>query len=95
MDKPADKEVDYWRQLVANGQPWSLMVKVITNCPRHGWQGRLADGSWKIGLAEPAVDNRANQALLKWLANELNCSVKKLKIVSGQLGRRKIIRFIV
>ncbi|HNW55798.1 MAG TPA: DUF167 domain-containing protein [bacterium] len=94
MNQPSEQELNLWRQAIANQVDWSLMVKVIVNCPRKGWQGQLADGSWKIGISEPANDNKANEALIKWLASELQCSIKSLKIVSGQTSRRKIIRFI-
>jgi len=95
MDQLIPPELNDWRQAIAKDQAWSLAIKVVTNCPRRGWQGQLADGSWKVGLAEPAIDGRANAALLSWLAIELNCSTERLKIVTGQTGRRKIIRFIV
>ncbi|NCU44117.1 DUF167 domain-containing protein [Candidatus Falkowbacteria bacterium] len=95
MNQPTVQELAIWQEAVANNQAWRLTVKVITSCPRHGWQGHMADGSWKIGLAEPAIDNRANRALLAWLAKELACSVNRLKITSGQTSRRKIISYIV
>jgi hypothetical protein len=95
MNQPTAQELAAWQAAIANNQAWRLTVKVITNCPRRGWQGCLADGSWKIGLAEAAIDNRANRALLAWLAKELVCPVSRLKISSGQTSRRKTISFIV
>ena len=92
MNQIAPAELSQWRQAIAHGQPWSLAVKVVVNCPRRGWQGQLADGSWKVGLAEPAADNKANEALLAWLAKELACPAQRLRIISGQTSRRKIVR---
>jgi hypothetical protein len=88
-------ELLVWRQTIASGQVWSLKIKVMTNCQRRGWLGQMADGSWKIGLAEPAINGRANQALLLWLANELGCNFEQLMIISGKSVSRKIIRFIL
>lgn len=94
MNEPSEQELNIWQQKIADKKEWSLAIKVIVNCPRQGWQGQLADGSWKIGLKEPASDNRANEALLKWLASELGCHSQDLKIISGQTSRRKIVRLI-
>lgn len=95
MNQVAPEELNQWRQAITSRQPWSLAIKVVVNCSRRGWQGQLADGSWKIGLAEPAADNKANEALLVWLAKELDCPAQCLKIVSGQASRRKIVCFII
>lgn len=84
-----------WRQAIADGQKWSLKIKVMANCQRHGWLGQMADGRWKIGLAESAVNDQANKALLLWLANELGCNFRQLKIISGKSASFKIIRFIL
>lgn len=92
MNEPSEQELIGWQKKIANGLDWSIAIKAVVNCPRQGWQGQLADGSWKVGLKEPASDNRANEALLKWLANEVGCRTQDLKIISGQTSRRKIIR---
>ena len=62
VNQPTAQDLVAWRSMIANRQKWQLMVKVTANCPHCGWRGQLADGRWKIGLNEPAVDNRANQA---------------------------------
>lgn len=69
MDQPTAQELAAWQTAIANNQAWRLAVKVITNCPRHGWQGRLADGSWKIGLAEPLTIEPTGLYWLGWLKN--------------------------
>ena len=79
-------ELLVWRQTIASGQVWSLKIKVMTNCQRRGWLGQMA---------EPAINGRANQALLLWLANELGCNFEQLMIISGKSVSRKIIRFIL
>lgn len=94
MNKLVKPDLASWQQAITAKESWSLSVKVIVNCQRLGWQGQLADGSWKIGLAEPAVDNRANEALLIWLSKELACPVSQLRIVAGRTSRRKIVRLI-
>lgn len=68
-------------------------LKVLL-CPRArvsalvGWQGEYI----KIKIAAPPVDGAANVALLKFLAGILGLKVNSLSLVSGQTGRRKLVK---
>jgi uncharacterized protein len=53
---------------------------------------RMNDGRLKIRLTAPPVDGAANEALVKFLADQLNVSRSQLEIVSGHTGREKIIK---
>jgi uncharacterized protein (TIGR00251 family) len=51
------------------------------------------DGSLLIFVREPAVDGKANQAVVKLLADYFEVSKSRVKIVSGVTSRRK--RFLI
>ena len=53
--------------------------------------GALADGSLKITLAAPPADNKANMALIRFLADAFGVPKSNVKIVMGLTGRRKLI----
>lgn len=45
----------------------------------------------KISLAAPPVDGKANQALLRFLAEELAIPMRSLCLSSGETSRRKVV----
>ena len=51
----------------------------------------MADGSLKIRLTAPPVDGKANQALVKLLANTLGISISQISISSGEHSRNKSV----
>jgi hypothetical protein len=53
--------------------------------------GRYGD-AWKVRVAAPAEDGRANAAVLKLLAERLGLPRRALSIVSGHTGRDKVVR---
>ncbi len=53
--------------------------------------GRHGDG-WKVRVAAAPEAGRANQAVLKLLAERLDLPPQALEIVSGGTGRRKVVR---
>ena len=52
----------------------------------------LQDKHLKIRLTSPPVDGAANKMCIKLLAKILGVSSSQIMIVSGQQGRKKIIR---
>ena len=47
------------------------------------------DGRLKIALHAPAVDNRANEALVRWLADLAGVSRRDVELLSGHASRSK------
>ncbi len=45
----------------------------------------------KIRLAAPPVDGKANEALLRFLANQLSLPKQQVSLKSGQTSRRKVV----
>ncbi len=52
----------------------------------------MEDGSAKIRLIAPPVDGAANEALVKFLADQFDISRSHVEIVSGHSSRDKIVR---
>jgi uncharacterized protein (TIGR00251 family) len=51
----------------------------------------LHDNALKIKLTSPPVDGEANKMLIKFLAKTLKTAPANIFIVSGAMGRKKII----
>ncbi|XDD51608.1 DUF167 domain-containing protein [Leptospira sp. WS92.C1] len=49
------------------------------------------DGSFTIAVREPALEGRANQAVIAALSEELNFPKSRILIVSGEKGKKKIV----
>ena len=60
-------------------QPGAKLTKVVG----------LHDGCLKISLQAPALENRANEMLLTWLAKQLKVPQKQIQLLSGQNSRIK------
>lgn len=75
-----------WAQPISGGvglllhcQPGARVTRIVGE---HG--GRL-----KVALHAPAVDNKANEALVAWLSECLGVPRRQLDIVSGHTSRQK------
>jgi uncharacterized protein (TIGR00251 family) len=60
-------------------QPGAKLTKVVG----------LHDGCLKISLQAPALENKANEMLLTWLAKRLKVPQKQIQLLSGQNSRIK------
>ena len=60
-------------------QPGAKQTKVVG----------LHDGSLKISLKAPALENKANEMLLAWLSKQLKVPQKQIQFLSGQSSRKK------
>lgn len=66
-----------------------LNIKVIPNAK----QNRLVEepGRLKVYLTVPAVEGRANEALIEFLAEHFKTKKNKISIVNGLKSREKVI----
>jgi uncharacterized protein (TIGR00251 family) len=48
-------------------------------------------GGWKVRVAAPAEDGRANEAVLRLLAKTLEVPRRSVTLVSGHGGRDKVV----
>ena len=67
-----------------------LRVRVSPGASRTEIVGRYGDG-WKVRVTAPAVEGRANQAVLALLADSLLIPRRDVQLVSGAGGRDKVI----
>lgn len=54
----------------------------------------LKDGVLEVAVQAPPVDGKANEELIKLIADALDLSKKNVSVVAGQTGRQKIIEVI-
>ena len=66
----------------------TLDLAVIPNARRTGADG-LHDGALRLRLVAPPVDGKANERLCEWLAGELHCPRRSVRLVRGATARRK------
>lgn len=74
----------------ADGEGVRLTVKVQPRSNRNQVVGVEGD-ALKVKIAAPPVDGEANRALLAFLAEKLGVAKSRLRILSGESGRRKVI----
>jgi hypothetical protein len=78
-----------------NGQRGSaLAVRVTPRASRNEIVEILDDGTIRVRLSAPPVDNEANVALIEFLSEILGVPKSKLDIVAGNAGRDKLISVV-
>lgn len=67
-----------------------LSIRVIPNASTSEVAGR--DGqTWKIRLAAPAIEGKANEALIRFLADALDVAPSMIEILKGHGSKTKIV----
>jgi uncharacterized protein (TIGR00251 family) len=69
----------------------ALAVRVTPRASRNKIVDVLSDGTVKIHIAAPPVDDQANTELVKFLSEVLGVPKTRLEIVAGTSGRDKLI----
>nr|WP_281763221.1 MULTISPECIES: DUF167 domain-containing protein [Pseudodesulfovibrio] len=69
---------------------WQIAVWVQPGARKSDLAG-LYQGCAKIRLNAPAVDNKANKSLVKFVAELLKVKKSQVAIVSGHTNRRKLL----
>jgi uncharacterized protein (TIGR00251 family) len=67
-----------------------LKLRVSPGSRRPGIAGRHGD-AWKVRVAAPPEDGKANEAVLRLLAETLDVPRSSVALVSGQTSRNKIV----
>ena len=67
---------------------WLVQVRVQPGAKKTECAG-LVEGRLKIRLAAPAVDNKANAALVAFVAKKLSLRPSRVELVSGATSRQK------
>lgn len=79
-----------WYRLDPATQRLTLTVHVQPNARANAVAGAHGD-ALKVRIAAPAVDSKANQALLAFLQSMLGVRAPQISICRGARGRRKVI----
>ena len=69
----------------------ALAVRVTPRASRNEIVEMLEDGTIKVRLAAPPVDDQANHALIEFLSDILGVPKSRLDIVAGATGRDKLV----
>ena len=72
-------------------QTITLSVRVIPRAKRNVVT-KMEDGSIKVYVAAPPEDGRANDAVVKTIAEWLGVKRRQVAIVTGATSRNKVVR---
>jgi uncharacterized protein (TIGR00251 family) len=67
-----------------------LTVKVRPRARRTGIAGRFGE-AWKLDLAAPPVDGKANEECVRYLAEVVGVPRSRVRIVTGAGARVKVV----
>jgi uncharacterized protein len=67
-----------------------VRLRVAPGARRPGVAGRHGD-AWKIRVSEPPEGGRANQAVVRLLAEALNLADRDVRVVAGHGSRDKVV----
>ncbi len=68
-----------------------LEVRVQPRASRNEVQG-LHDGALRVRLTAPPVDDRANEALCRWLAADFGVTRAAVELLRGATSRGKLLK---
>ena len=68
-----------------------IQVRVQPNAKQTGWNGLWNETHYKISLKAPAIDGKANDALIAFLADYFHLPKKNFTLISGHTNRCKVI----
>ena len=78
-----------WFRLTADGRI-TLTLHIQPGAKKTELAGRHGD-ALKIRLAAPPVDGKANEALIKFIAETLRLSKSAVNLKSSHISRRKVL----
>jgi len=83
----------YHQILTAKGEVY-LRIKARPGAPKTEFKAIMDDETIKVDIAAPAENGRANEALIAWLAQELDVNRNGVKVISGAGERLKLVKII-
>ena len=69
----------------------SFAVRLQPKAKKTAIIGEL-DGALKLGVTDPPIDGRANEALVRFIAQLLKVARSSVTIAAGETSRNKVIR---
>ncbi|MDR2503664.1 MAG: DUF167 domain-containing protein [Deltaproteobacteria bacterium] len=74
--------------VIATENGWYILIKVQPGAKQDEFRG-CEDGRLKIRLAAPAVESKANQSLIRLMAERLGLRKNKIFLAGGAKSREK------
>lgn len=71
-----------------------LRFRVTPRAKRNEIYQVLANGIIKVRLTAPPVEEKANRALIKFLAEVFDISSSKIELISGRRSRDKVVSIV-
>jgi uncharacterized protein YggU (UPF0235/DUF167 family) len=68
-----------------------LTLKIRASAPKTEFTERFGDATWKLRVAAPPVDGKANQAIIRYLAKIASVPASAIRIVAGFTATSKIV----
>jgi len=72
----------------------ALAIRVTPRARKNEIVEISSDGTIRIRLTAPPVENKANQALIEFLSEILGVPKSQIEIVAGQTGRDKLVSIL-
>lgn len=69
----------------------ALALRITPRASHNEIVGMLNDGTIKVHIAAPPVDDAANKELVEYLAEVLGVPKSRVEIVAGATGRDKLV----
>jgi uncharacterized protein len=85
---PAHYGTMTWLRADPNGVV--LSVRIVPRAGKNEVSGLLGD-ALKIRLQAPPIEGKANEALIRFLADVLDVSPRQVRLLSGQTSRNKTV----
>lgn len=72
----------------------ALAIRVTPRASRNEIVEILSDGTVRIRLTAPPIEDKTNQALVKYLSDTLGVAPSRIEIVAGATGRDKLVSIL-
>jgi uncharacterized protein (TIGR00251 family) len=72
-----------------------LNVKVRAGAQNTKWREQMDDGTYKVDVAAAPEGGKANEELIRFLADEFEVGRSNIEIVSGQTSKIKTLKIIL
>jgi uncharacterized protein len=72
----------------------ALAIRVVPRSEKDEIAEIMEDGTIKIRITAPPIDGRANDALVRFLAQILDTKASQIEIVAGMTGRNKLVTIL-
>ena len=68
-----------------------LSLRVQPGARRTALLGRLSNGEWKVAVAAPPIEGRANEAVVELMSELLGLKRRQIAVTCGASSRGKVI----